>query len=303
MEISGQFKAHDAFVNMCFGHIADIEEFEKCLAEDFHSIEEEEEEARSLLRLITAQTAKSGVLEAWTDYMFKSGGSSYAPLSCEPSKEVLELKVSKLEQLMEKKHSFEVDAAKEYIKNKGKGFINTFNGLRERLRYVKEQTDIMEENKYCATKMASMFASPEEIEDLHKFTEVVKEENGLTKTITKTVNGEDVDEEVPVKIDVRRIKDTTEDRRKAAKWVHEYVKTKNMTLSADELSGATITRYIENVAQREHLNMSSIAYLKKCALLSVPIPSMEDINMKMVTQSPAARERRQKLAVLNSEGF
>lgn len=68
MEISGQFKAHDAFVNMCFGHMADIEDFEAELAEEFAEREDEVEEARSLLKLLVAQKSKSGVTEAWTDF-------------------------------------------------------------------------------------------------------------------------------------------------------------------------------------------------------------------------------------------
>lgn len=303
LEISGKFKAHDAFVNMCFGHMSDIEEFEVALGQEFQSVEDEIEECRSLLNLLVAQKSKTGIKAAWDKYFLNTNGSKYIPLNCQPSNEELQSKADKLEGLLSKRQQFETRAAKQYVKEKGRGFINTFNELRSRLRHVKEVTNLAEENRHCAEKIKAQLYQQENIEDLHKFTEVTKEWNGLTTLVTTTEGDETVQMEKQVKIDVRRIKDTDADREMASKWVHEYIKCKNATLSADELSMATIARYVENLADRHNLCTESKVYLKQCALLTVPIPSTKDINLTMAIQSPAARARREQMSILNSEGF
>nr|QCO93466.1 P1-RdRp fusion protein [Barley yellow dwarf virus PAS] len=303
LEISGQFKAHDAFVNMCFGHIADIEDFEAELAEEFALKEEEIEEARSLMRLLTAQQAKSGVVEAWTDFFLKSRGGVYAPLSCEPSKAELEVKADKLERLLEDMHKFEVQAAKKYIKEKGRGFINCWNDLRSRLKLVKEVRDEAKDNIKAASKIGVEFSAPTNIQDLYTFTKVEKVGTGLMKEVTKMVQGEETKHMEAITEDMRSIKDTAEDREAASKWITEVVKLKNSTLSADELSMATIARYVENIGEKYKLDIAAKTYLKQCAMMSVPIPTQKDIKMKMVIQSPAARAARERVAVLDSQGF
>nr|AKU47812.1 RNA-dependent RNA polymerase P1 [Barley yellow dwarf virus PAV] len=303
MEISGQFKAHDAFVNMCFGHMADIEDFEAELAEEFAVKEEEIEEARSLMKLLVAQKTKSGVTEAWTDFFVKSRGGVYAPLSCEPSTAELEAKADKLETLLEELHKFEVQAAKTYIKEKGRGFINCWNDLRSRLRLVKEVNDEAKDNAKAASKIGAEFSAPTNVQDLYKFTKVEKVETGLMKEVTKMVQGEETKRIEPITEDMRSIKDTSEDREAASKWITEVVKLKNSTLSADELSMATIARYVETIGEKYKLDIASKTYLKQCAMMSVPIPTQKDIKMKMVIQSPAARAARERVAVLDSVGF
>nr|QCO93381.1 P1 protein [Barley yellow dwarf virus OYV] len=303
MEISGQFKAHDAFVNMCFGHIADIEDFEAELAEEYAAKEEEIEEAQSLLRLLAAQRSKTGVTEAWTDFFMKSRGGSYAPLSCEPSTALLEAKTEKLERLLEEMYRFEVQAAKKYIKEKGRGFINCWNDLRSRLKLVKEVKDEAKDNVKAASKIGVEFSAPTNIQDLYTFTKVEKIETGVMKEVTRMVQDEEIKEMEPVKEDLRSIKDTAEDREAASKWITEVVKLKNSTLSADELSMATIARYVENIGEKYKLDIASRTYLKQCAMMSVPIPTQRDIKLKMVVQSPAARAARERVAVLDSQGF
>nr|ABY73661.1 RNA-dependent RNA polymerase [Barley yellow dwarf virus PAV] len=303
MEISGQFKAHDAFVNMCFGHIADIEDFEAELAEEFAEKEEEIEEAQSLLRLLVAQKSKHGVTEAWTDFFLKSRGGVYAPLSCEPTAAELGVKSDKLERLLGEMHQFEVRAAKKYIKEKGRGFINCWNDLRSRLKLVKEVKDEARDNIKAASKIGAEFSAPTNIEDLYSFTEVKKVETGLMKEVIKVVQGEEVKEMKPITEDVRSIKDNAQDRENASNWIREVIKLKNSTLSADELSMATIARYVENIGDKYQMDIASKTYLKQCAMMSVPIPTTKDIKMKMVLQSPAARALRERVAVLDSQGF
>nr|AAW50578.1 P1 [Barley yellow dwarf virus PAV] len=303
MEISGQFKAHDAFVNMCFGHMADIEDFEAELAEEFAEREDEVEEARSLLKLLVAQKSKSGVTEAWTDFFLKSRGGVYAPLNCEPKSTELEVKADKLEKLLEDMHLFEVRAAKTYIKEKGRGFINCWNDLRTRLQLVKSVKDEARDNIKAASKIGVEFTAPTNIADLYEFTEVSKVETGLTKETTRVVNGEEETSTVPLVEDVRRIKNDEASRECASNWIREVIKLKNSTLSADELSLATIARYVENLGEKYKLDIASKTYLKQCAMISVPIPSQKDIKTKMVIQSPAARSLRERMAVLDSQGF
>nr|ABY73595.1 RNA-dependent RNA polymerase [Barley yellow dwarf virus PAV] len=303
MEISGQFKAHDAFVNMCFGHMADIEDFEAELAEEFAEREDEVEEARSLLKLLVAQKSKSGVTEAWNDFFLKSRGGVYAPLSCEPTKQELEVKSEKLERLLDEQHQFEVRAAKKYIKEKGRGFINCWNDLRSRLRLVKDVKDEAKDNAKAAAKIGAEMFAPVDVQDLYSFTEVKKVETGLTKEVVKEVNGEETKRLEPILEEVRSIKDTAEARDAASTWITETVKLKNSTLNADELSLATIARYVENVGDKFKLDIASKTYLKQCATMSVPIPTTKDIKMKMVLQSPEARARRERMDVLDSVGF
>nr|WGH51323.1 MAG: P1-RdRp fusion protein [Barley yellow dwarf virus MAV] len=303
MEISGQFKAHDAFVNMCFGHMADIEDFEAELAEEFAEREDEVEEARSLLKLLVAQTSKSGVTEAWTDFFLKSRGGVYAPLSCEPTRQELELKSEKLERLLEEQHQFEVRAAKKYIKEKGRGFINCWNDLRSRLRLVKDVKDEAKDNARAAAKIGAEMFAPVNVQDLYSFTEVKKVETGLTKEVIKEKNGEEEKHLEPVLEEVRSIKDTADARDAASTWIIETVKLKNSTLNADELSLATIARYVENIGDKFKLDIASKTYLKQCATMSVPIPTNRDIKLKMVLQSPEARARRERMDVLDSVGF
>lgn len=304
MEISGQFKAHDAFVNMCFGHIADIESFEEELAEEFALKEDEIEEARSLMRLLVAQRSKTGVTEAWTDFFLKSRGGVYAPLTCEPSTAELEAKADKLERLLEEQHKFEVRAAKKYIQEKGRGFINCWNDLRSRLKLVKEIKDEAKDNANAASKISMEFSEPTNVQDLYKFTKVEKVETGLMKEVTKEDDeGKKTKHMEPITEDQRSIKDTAADREAASKWITEVVKLKNSTLSADELSMATIARYVENIGEKYKLDIASKTYLKQCAMMSVPIPTQKDIKMKMVIQSPAARTARERVAVLDSQAF
>nr|ABY73607.1 RNA-dependent RNA polymerase [Barley yellow dwarf virus PAV] len=303
MEISGQFKAHDAFVNMCFGHMADIEDYEAELAEEFAEREDEVEEARSLLKLLVAQKSKSGVTEAWNDFFLKSRGGVYAPLSCEPTKQELEVKSEKLERLLDEQHQFEVRAAKKYIKEKGRGFINCWNDSRSRLRLVKDVKDEAKDNAKAAAKIGAEMFAPVDVQDLYSFTEVKKVETGLTKEVVKEVNGEETKRLEPILEEVRSIKDTAEARDAASTWITETVKLKNSTLNADELSLATIARYVENVGDKFKLDIASKTYLKQCATMSVPIPTTKDIKMKMVLQSPEARARRERMDVLDSVGF
>nr|ABY73566.1 P1 [Barley yellow dwarf virus PAV] len=303
MEISGQFKAHDAFVNMCFGHMADIEDFEAELAEEFAEREDEVEEARSLLKLLVAQKSKTGVTEAWTDFFTKSRGGVYAPLSCEPTRQELEVKSEKLEKLLEEQHQFEVRAAKKYIKEKGRGFINCWNDLRSRLRRVKDVKDEAKDNARAAAKIGAEMFAPVDVQDLYSFTEVKKVETGLMREVVKEKNGEEEKHLEPIMEEVRSIKDTAEARDAASTWITETVKLKNSTLNADELSLATIARYVENVGDKFKLDIASKAYLKQVASMSVPIPTNKDIKLKMVLQSPEARARRERMDVLDSVGF
>lgn len=309
LEISGQFKAHDAFVNMCFGHMADIESFEEELAEEFALKEEEIETCQSLIRLIMAQGTKQGVLEAWTDFHLKSRGGVYSPLSCEPQKGELAAKTEKLERLLEEQHLFEVRAAKTYIKEKGRGFINCWNDLRTRLKLVKQVKDEARDNLKAAAKIGADLTSPTDVEDLYSFTEVRQIETGFMKEVKKVTTDPETGAECstshmePVTEELRSIKDTPEDREKASTWIREVIKLKNSTLSADELSMATIGRYVETLGCQQKLDIASRTYLKQCAMMSVPIPTAKDIKLKMVIQGPEARARRERVAVLDSQGF
>jgi len=303
LEISGQFKAQDAFVNMCFGHMADIEDFEAELAEEFSAREDEIEEARSLVKLLVAQKSKSGVSEAFADYFWKSRGTDYVPLSCEPTTAELEVKTEKLERLLSEMHKFEVQAAKTYIKEKGRGFINCWNDLRSRLKQVKEVRDEAADNKHVASKIEEQFSRPIPVEDLYTFTEVERKETGFMKEVKRQVSGEEEKVLEPVYEETRRIKNSAESREAASKWIVETLKLKNSTLSADELSLATIARYVENLGEKFKFDIASKTYLKQCAMLHVPIPSQRDIKLKMVIQSPAARAARERVAVLDSQGF
>ncbi|AGN54059.1 RNA-dependent RNA polymerase P1 [Barley yellow dwarf virus-kerII] len=301
-ELQGKFKAHDAFVNMCYGHMSDIEDFEIPLAGEFEVREGDLEIARAKLALLIAQHSDIGVTEAYGKYASLTG-SIPVPEDYKPSVKELGSAADSVESLISEHLQAAREASKIYIKEKGVGFINSFNSLKARFKHVKEQTLLFKHNEEAASKIKQQLFAVENIDELHNFTEVTQEENGLKKTIIKEVNGEEQYFEMPIKVDVRRIKDTPVDREKAATWIRAYIKAKNSSLTADELSFATIPKYIENLAAKHDLSAESRTYLTKCALIMVPLPTSEEIAIKMTVQSPAARSRREQIEILDARGF
>nr|AGN54065.1 RNA-dependent RNA polymerase P1 [Barley yellow dwarf virus-kerII] len=301
-EIQGKFKAHDAFVNMCYGHMADIEDFEIPLADEFVASEEELAMAQAKLKYMVALEAESGVEDAYTQLCIKKGYHSLTTMA-KPTKGELAASTEALEAKISSHYSLIANTNREYIKNKGKGYINTFNSLFNRLHFVKKEADLAKENEDAAWKMQQQLFSVENIQELHDFTEVAREENGCKKMITKLVNNEEIQEEVPVKVEVRRIKCSEQAREKAAIWIRAYIKVKNSTLTADELSMATISKYVENLCEKHSMSAESRTYLTKCACLMVPLPTREEIDIKMTIQSPAARSRREQIEILDAQGF
>ncbi|AGN54054.1 RNA-dependent RNA polymerase P1, partial [Barley yellow dwarf virus-kerIII] len=302
-EIQGKFKAHDAFVNMCYGHMSDIEDFEIPLAGEFEVREGEMEIARAKLALMIAQRSEIGVTEAYGKYA-SLAGCVHVPVDYKPSIKELEAAAESLEGHISEHLKAAKEASKIYIKEKGVGFISSFNSLKARVQHVKVQTLLEKENRSAAEKIKAQLFAKEDIAELREFTAVTKEKNGLTKVVTETDDeGKSYKKEEPVEVEVRRIKDTPEDREKAAAWIRAYIKIKNSSLSADELSMATIARYVDTLGERELLDMDSRIYLKKCAFVLVPLPTPEDIDIQMAINSPAARAKREQLAILRAEGF
>lgn len=301
-ELQGKFKAHDAFVHMCYGHMRDIESFEEELAEDFLPLEEDVERARAKLGLLIAQKAEIGVEEAYSKY-FQLTGAVYAPLDYKPTVGDLAAASEGLELSIKKQLQSARKCLDKYVKEKGEGYINKYNKLTARLNFVREHSKTMAANKDVANKIKDQLFAMEDIAELREFTTVTKQDSGKTKTVTVEVDGKETKKEEPILVDVRSIKDSPEDREKAARWACTFIKMKNSSLSADELSMATIARYIDNVGERNDLDVQSRNYLTKCATIMVPLPSQQDISIKMAVQGPAARARREEMSVLDAEGF
>ncbi|APG76601.1 hypothetical protein 1 [Wenzhou tombus-like virus 6] len=343
-ELAGAFTQHDAFVDLCYGHMADIEEFEYPLAEEYLTVEEQHKLAMSYLemlqknyeledehinraaeRTLERSLWPSKPVDEWpcatnAEGVFTTGPQS-SPYIQKPQSSRLAMAVQKATDTMVDLHHKSLDVQCEYTKHKGLGYFSWWNTLPSRMRYVHRMAIKRSANEEAAKKLQSQVNRFENLPELLALTVVKQEPTGKVKISKKLVKktekipslDTEIEEEVQVEVedeveepimrDVRSLIDSPEARRDAARWMRAYLKMKNHTLGADALSQATIGKYIADIGEKLELDMASRQYLLHQSLVATAIPTHSEITREMIIQSPAARELRHRVAVLNAEGF
>jgi hypothetical protein len=90
----------------------------------------------------------------------------------------------------------------------------------------------------------------------------------------------------------------------ARKYICQHIRNNNMRLiDGSDVSHATINRYALKFCEDLELDMTSTEMLIKYAMVMVPLPLKSDIEAAKIVQSPAARQIRHELGVLNAEVF
>jgi hypothetical protein len=201
-------------------------------------------------------------------------------------------------------------------------FFNTFKG---RMALVKKAAARRSESAKRAAAVEARFAKIENIPDFIALCEVVvvptgeflparpgkdeKEEfvhvcddEGLPTfdEFEKAVMAKK-DKRVPVTKTLRRVRSA--DRAEAANWIRHYVRNKNRLLTADEVSHATINRYVEQFAEDMKLDAESSTYLINCALRMVPLPMPVDFDIMKTVHCPVARAARNDLRAISAPDF
>ena len=170
--------------------------------------------------------------------------------------------------------------------------------LKRRMLAVMEAKKRRERSEKLAANMKKKVGKYSTITDLYALTTCVEVATGKSSTIVGEDGKKTKREEKKWK---RSIK--PECRGMAADWMRHYVRSKNMRLSADEVSHATINRYSEQLCDEMDMDLESKAFLIKSALTMVPVPLPEDFASAMVVHCPAAEKLRDDLTALRSSVF
>ncbi|ATY36301.1 RNA dependent RNA polymerase P1 [Luteovirus sociomali] len=186
-----------------------------------------------------------------------------------------------------------------YEAEKGDGYFGRFfNTVAHRMAYIKKCKARRAKTDLLAHKISNRVRSAPSVAEFHSLCNVVEEPTGEYKNIHKD-EGENLREEV-MKV-VRYIK--PDKVREAQQYIRHYVRAKNNRLSADEVSSATINRYVQQFAEDNKLSLSSTHLLIRAALTMVPVITKEDMMTAMVIHGPAARKARSDLSTLEGGDF
>nr|UBR90297.1 RNA-dependent RNA polymerase P1-P2 fusion protein [Rose spring dwarf-associated virus] len=324
--LQGKFQPHDAFVAMVYGYMDDVEDFEVPLALEYEATERELKEAQDELNRLEGKLRFTS-FNPWVNLMKKTFTREAAPEpfwpvpsrpDCadpcisspliEDEEEVSgpEPEPIFFQQKLDERHCMEArmdvlnsevkfDNVKERIQivyqevRGARPFGKIFNTMHQRMKHVGKCLRRRSEAAARSVELEKRVSAKTDIADFHSLCEVEEVETGEFHPVKQDADGEDLPRLPKIEV-VRRIKDDC--HRSAATWIREYVRCKNSQLSADEVSHATITRYVEQFCEKNKMDMDSRVFLMQRALLMVPIPKPIDIDIAMTVHSPAARELR-----------
>nr|DBA07211.1 TPA_asm: RNA-dependent RNA polymerase P1 [Prunus humilis associated luteovirus] len=317
LELQGKFIQHDAFVDMVYGFMDDVEEWEWEAQIEYEKAHIQMQMAKE--KLLQMQKASSAPLPVWPQPMRPDFADPIGPptltdgvvLPDPPVRgvvtaadaEALNVQCYEESELMQQElivaHSkLDVIETEEHIKDryaqeKGAHFLGKFiNTLSSRLAYVKRCAARRAESVRLAAKVQKQVLQVDNVPDFEAMCTMEEIETGETKQVK---GGKDGDEPsiVPIKRWVRRLRlDDPQVKRDACKYIRRHVIHHNCRLNSDEVSLLTINRYVSQFAELMKLDQNSSEYLLKAALLMVPIVDKQSLLSTMVVQSPAARELR-----------
>nr|QDZ71244.1 P1-P2 polyprotein [Cherry-associated luteovirus] len=317
LELQGKFRQHDSFVDMVYGFMDDVEDFELDCVVDLEAAELQFSKAKYMLE----QMEKArGVLPEWPQPMRPLGADPIGPPTLIDGEVIPDPIVDRVKFENDQAHVIVQNAFSEaeilgqtsifchakydliqaeekirdkYAREKGEHyfgrFINTFSS---RLAYVKKCAARRIESSRLAEKVQKQVFQVDNVPDFEAMCDMVQIETGETKEVK---GGEDGSEPttVPIKKWVRRLRlDDAKVKKDACKFIRRYVIHHNCRLNSDEVSVMTINRYVAQFCDLFKLDQNSTDYLMKAALLMVPIVTKEDLVSTMVIHSPAARDLR-----------
>nr|WFJ94047.1 P1 protein [Blueberry virus L]WFJ94062.1 P1 protein [Blueberry virus L] len=293
-ELNGSFAESDAFVDLCYGYIDDVEDFEIELQQSYAEMEHEVALAKHKLnQLLSPYTI--GPLELF-----------HLVEPVRPSGAVVE-QIIAAEIDLSYALSLEIETVREvkeaYAEQKGDDYFGRiFNTLPQRMAYVKRALSRRRKTDLLSKRIKGEASKIVQVPDFLACTVAEQVPTGKTKVVKKvSKDGEDRSIEEPEMKWVRRIRDG--DHRKATDFIRAYVRNKNARLSADEVSSATIQRYAEQFCQSMELDEEGTGYLVARALRMVPIPTKTEITDAMIIHCPVAEELRHRMAVIQAPGF
>ncbi|UVF24228.1 P1 [Cherry luteovirus A] len=317
LELQGKFTQHDAFVDMVYGFMDDVEEWEwECQIEYDNA---HLQLAAAKYKLEQMQKAADAPLPVWPQPMRPDFADPIGPPTLidgevfpDPPKngvlnksECSDSSVNTFEdhELLQQEiivsHSklqvidVEEKIKDKYTQEKGAHFLGRFiNTLSSRLDYVKRCAARRNESARLAAKVQKKVLQVDQVPDFEAMCDMVEIETGETKQ----VKGKKEDDEPtiePIKKWVRRLRlDDPEVKKNACKFIRRHVVHHNCRLNSDEVSMLTINRYVSQFADLFKLDQNSTEFLLQAALLMVPIVDKQSLLSTMVVQSPANRSLR-----------
>ncbi|AVX32313.1 polymerase P1 [red clover-associated luteovirus] len=327
-ELQGKFSQYDSFVCSVYGAMDDVEAFEfECL----EAVEEANTAfllARSKLQELTStlpykapplQSKIQGFpmptrpLGAPHEEFPPTYPSTPLPtcLVEESLPECFQLKKAQKDYAVAaiEKQQAKEDAIEIYEENFGKAFFKPlFRSLASRLAHVKKAQQKRNAVDLRAKKIAAEANYIEDIPELLSLTTAHEVETGIllpakTKTNPRTEEVVELPREKE-KTWVRTLINEPQSISAAKKWVRAAVCNKNRRLlNSDEISAATIQRYIEQLCEDAKLDVKSTKFLVEVGLRHIPIPTNTDITTAMVVHCPEARRRRAELDAITSSVF
>nr|WFJ94056.1 RNA dependent RNA polymerase fusion P1-P2 protein [Blueberry virus L] len=293
-ELNGSFAGSDAFVDMCYGYIDDVEDFEIALQHSYAEMEHEVALAKHKLnQLLSPYTV--GPLELF--HLVEPTRPSNA--------EVEQIIAAEID--LSYALSLEIETVREvkeaYAEQKGDDYFGRiFNTLPQRMHYVKRALARRRKTDKLSVRVKEEASKIVQVPDFIACTVAEEVPTGKTVVVKKiSKDGEDRSFKEPELKWVRRIADGH--HHKAADFIRAYVRNRNARLSADEISCATVQRYAEQFCQKMEMDEESTCYLVSRALRMVPIPTKTEINDAMIIHCPVAEELRHRMAVIQAPGF
>nr|UVH27286.1 P1-P2 fusion protein [Mume associated luteovirus] len=332
LELQGKFRQHDAFVDMVYGFMDDVEEYEWESQIKYSDAHLQLQAAK--LKLESMEKAAAAPLPDWPQPMRPDNADPLGPPNLQDGEvfpeptpsgvkyeevvnrtiEVKEAKAFSEEELLiqstivchAKLHLIEVEEEikETYSREKGVHYLGRFiNTLSSRMDYVKRCAERRSESTRLASKVEQQVFQVENLMDFEAMCQMEEVETGETREVKGEKDGETPTKKKMTKW-VRRLRlDDPKVRKDAALFIRRHVVHHNCRLSSDEVSVMTINRYVSQFCDELKLDQNSTEYLMRVAMVMVPIVSKADLLATMVIQSPAARELREMKNTVESGVF
>ncbi|NP_150431.3 replicase [Soybean dwarf virus] len=323
-ELQGVFAAHDAFVDMCYDAMYGVEEFEWELQKQFSSAEHDVLIAKHEFERLLKDGAP---LRAWPQPCAPIGSFRSSDDFQEAAREAENLslmdpepslikgsgdysldnpnRIEKFINLVQKKEV--LSATEQMIKHAYEEHIGEapfgkwFNTLPSRMNYIKRAASKKAKAAKRSNSVRQMVNEVNVIPDFISICDVVQVDTGEKLPPKKDKDGEPLEPEPKMKM-MRRVR--PEHYGDARSYIRQHIRNNNMRLiDGSDVSHATINRYALKFCEDLELDMTSTAMLVDYAMTMVPIPLKNDIERAKIVHSPAARQLRQDLGVLNAEVF
>nr|WTM05076.1 replicase [Luteovirus glycinis] len=323
-ELQGVFAAHDAFVDMCYDAMYGVEEFEWELQKQFSSAEHDvliakHEFERLLkdgapLRTWPQPCAPMGSFRSSDDFQVAAREAENLSIM-DPEPSLIKgsgdysldnpNRIEKFINLVQKKEV--LSATEQLIKHAYEEHIGEapfgkwFNTLSSRMNYIKRAASKKAKAAKRSNSVRQMVHEVNVIPDFISICDVVHVDTGEKLPPKKDKDGEPLEPEPKMKM-MRRVR--PEHYGDARSYIRQHIRNNNMRLiDGSDVSHATINRYALKFCEDLELDMTSTAMLVDYAMTMVPIPLKNDIERAKIVHSPAARQIRQELGVLNAEVF